>query len=338
MTHALPHERAPAQRIFTCWPAHPEEWPDGLAPVRADFAGFLQALTRGGSAPPLTVLAATGEAEASARQAVGRFGQVIRVSYGDVWTRDTGPVFYREEGRLIAAQFRFNGWGGKFEMPGDETVAARLAAEAGAELRPVDLVAEGGALEFDGDGTVLTTRSCLLNPNRNPGLSEAQVEQRLMDALGVRKVLWLDDGLVNDHTDGHVDNLARFVRPGLVLCQSPTGKDDPNAAVYGAAARQIARMRDARGRRLQVAHIPSPGRIDGPDGEARAASHLNYVFGADRIIVPTYGGPGEEPALRGLRSVFRGCKIVGAPASGLLAGGGAFHCVTCHIPAEEPTP
>jgi agmatine deiminase len=335
MTHALPHERAPAARIFTCWPAHAEEWPDGLAPVRADFAGFLQALTRGRTASPLTVLAANGEAEASARQAVGRFAQVIRAPYGDVWTRDTGPVFFREDGRLIAAQFRLNGWGGKFQMPGDETVAARLAAEAGAELRKVDLVAEGGALEFDGDGTVLTTRSCLLNPNRNPGLSEHEVEARLKAGLGVKKVLWLDDGLVADHTDGHIDNLARFVRPGLVLCQSPIGKDDPNAAVYGAAARQISRMRDARGRRLQLALIPSPGRVTGPDGEVRAASHLNYVFGADRIIVPTYGGAGEGPALRGLRTIFREHRIIGAPATGVLAGGGAFHCVTCHIPAEE---
>lgn len=194
----IPHETAPVRCIFTCWPSAADLWEEHLEPAQAEFAGFLKALTEPsvlGETLDLVVLAATAQAEASARQSLGSRAQVVREAFGDVWARDTGPVFLTDHGEPTAVRFRFNGWGGKYDLPGDDTVGGAIARLAGARERTVNLVAEGGALEFDGEGTLITTRQCLLNPNRNPGLSEAEVTDRLKSALGIRKVLWIDEGL-----------------------------------------------------------------------------------------------------------------------------------------------
>ena len=329
----LPHETAPVRRIFTCWPSAADLWEEDLEPAQAEFAAFLTALTEPsvrGERIELVILAASARAEASARQALGNRALVVREAFGDVWARDTGPVFLRENGADIAVRFTFNGWGGKYDLPGDSTVGGAIAALAGATERRVDLVAEGGALEFDGEGTLITTRQCLLNPNRNPGLGEAEVEARLKAALGVKKILWIDEGLVADHTDGHIDNIVRFARPGVVICQAPNGDDDPQTAVLSSIARQLSRMTDARGRRLQVHTIPSPGRVDLGDGEIVPASHMNWVIGPRHVVVPTYGHAAGEAAVQALRAHFPNHSVVGRSARAILTGGGAFHCVTCH--------
>jgi agmatine deiminase len=333
----LPHETAPVRRIFTCWPSDADLWEEDLLPAQAEFGAFLRALaepSQAGGRLDLVILAATGQAEASARRALGNRARIVRAPFGDVWARDTGPVFLRDHGDDIAVRFRFNGWGGKYELPGDDAVGGTIARLAGAQERRVDLVAEGGALEFDGEGTLITTRQCLLNPNRNPGLSQAGVEAVLKGALGVKKILWVDEGLVADHTDGHVDNIVRFARPGVVVCQAPSGDDDPQAAVLGDIRRQLSRMTDARGRRLQVHTIPSPGRVDLGDGETVPASHMNWVIGPRNIVVPTYGTPAASAALAALRPLFPRHTVVGSPARAILTGGGAFHCVTCHQPGD----
>jgi agmatine deiminase len=329
----LPHETAPQSRLFTCWPSDASLWEENLEPAQAEFAAFLKAViapSATGRTLDLTILASTGQAEASARKALGNRAKVVRAPFGDVWARDTGPVFLREDGEPVAVRFRFNGWGGKYELPGDDTIGGVIARLAGAPERRIDLVAEGGALEFDGEGTLITTRQCLLNPNRNPGLGEADVEARLKAALGVETVLWVDEGLVADHTDGHIDNIVRFARPGVVVCQSPWGDNDPQAEVLEAIARQVSRMSDAKGRRLQVRRIPSPGRVDLGDGEVVPASHMNWVIGPRRVVVPTYGTSGGEAAVRALRRIFPDHEVVGSSARAILSGGGAFHCVTCH--------
>ena len=334
----LPHETAPLRRMFTCWPSAADLWEEDLEPAQAEFGQFLRAVTEPGTSGrklELVVLAATAQAEASARDEMGRRADVVRAPFGDVWARDTGPVFLQEDGRDIAVRFRFNGWGGKYELPGDDTIGGVMAKIAGAEERRIDFVAEGGALEFDGDGTLLTTRQCLLNPNRNPGVSEAEVEDVLKSALGVRKVLWIDEGLEADHTDGHIDNIVRFVRPGVVACQAPSGKDDPQTAVLSSIARQLARMTDARGRKLQVFTLPSPGRVDLGDGETVPASHMNWVIGPRNVVVPTYGTDSEKAGIRALKPLFPEHQLVASPARAILTGGGAFHCVTCHQPGAR---
>ena len=334
-TVLLPHESRRAAAVFTCWPAAADLWEDDLHPAQDEFGAFLRAYRQGGPGGAdldLTVFAATAQAEASARQALGARARILRQAYGDVWTRDTGPVFLERAGERFAARFRFNGWGGKYLLDGDADLAQVIARDAGARLVDVDLVAEGGALEFDGEGTVLTTRQCLLNSNRNPGLSEPQVEARLKDALGVEKVLWIDEGLVADHTDGHIDNIVRFVRPGVVICQQPWGDDDPQARILTDIARQLHRMTDARGRRLQVHTIPSPGRVVDADGEIMPASYMNWVIGPRNLVVPVYGTPSQAAALQRLRGLFTELRVAGVSARAILSGGGAFHCVTCHVP------
>jgi agmatine deiminase len=269
---------------------------------------------------------------------------------GDIWLRDTGPIFVREEsGALAASAFRFNGWGGKYELPEDGRIADIVARLAGARLRRFpDFVSEGGALEADGEGTVITTRQCLLNPNRNPGLCEREIEGVLRAAIGAEKVIWLDEGLKGDHTDGHVDNLARFIGPGRVVCQRPYGDDDPNAEVLNVIRRELARATGSSGRRLEVIEIPSPGLAlfeqepDHPreaDGDAEApASHMNFYIANHSIVMPTYAAltgdelAGEE-ALTILQSTSVRKHVIGLDSSHLLTGGGSFHCISQQQPA-----
>ncbi len=334
-TLTLPHETAPQSALHTCWPAAADLWEEDLNPARAEFARFLTLTAAAGPSGrplPLVIYAASDEAEADARQRLGRLARIVREPYGDVWARDTGPVFVKQDGVLKAVRLTFNGWGGKYKLDGDQTVGARIAAEAGADIIASPFVCEGGALEFDGDGTVLTTRQCLLNPNRNPRWTEQKVEAELERLFGVGKVIWLDEGLAGDHTDGHVDNIARFAAPGVVVCQTANGADDPNAKVFADIARALRAATDAQGRRLTVIEIPSPGRVDGHDGGPAAASHMNWVIGPRHVVMPAYNRHARE-AVRALQRAFKHHTVVASDANHILTGGGAFHCVTCHQPA-----
>ena len=164
------------------------------------------------------------------------FATIVEEPFGDIWLRDTGPIMLKQGDARRAARFRFNGWGGKYELEGDEGIGVRLAASAGLDADAHDWILEGGAIDVDGTGLAVTTEQCLLNPNRNPGLTRAEIEGRLGRDLGIERLLWLGDGLLNDHTDGHVDNLARFVAEGVLAIPAPAA-DDPNAAVYDDARR-----------------------------------------------------------------------------------------------------
>jgi agmatine deiminase len=212
-------------------------------------------------------------------------------------------------------------------------VGEQIAVASGAPLVKHDFVLEGGALDHDGSGSVLTTRQCLLNPNRNPGLSQAEVEAKLASSLGVKRVLWLGDGLLNDHTDGHVDNLARFVAPGVVACPMAYGRADPNARAYDAAAEALAGMTDAAGRQLKVVRIPSPGWIDGPDGTCAPASHMNFLIANRAVIVPIYADLPGRYAVAALEQLFPERTVIGLPSIAILTGGGSFHCITQQEPA-----
>jgi agmatine deiminase len=185
---------------------------------------------------------------------------------------------------------------------------------------------------MDGEGTLLTTRQCMININRNPNWTEAAAEAALKSALGVEKILWLDEGLAHDHTDGHIDNLARFIAPGRVVCQAPWGDDDPNADVLEEIALSLAAMRDAKGRKLDVVRIPSPGLVVDEDGDSIPASHMNFVIGNSVVVVPVYSGSGDD-AVNALAPLFPGRRVVGLSANAILTGGGAFHCITQQEPA-----
>jgi agmatine deiminase len=314
------------------FPSHEDLWEDNLAPAQDEVEALARALAGpGGERVRLMTGSDAGEAEARRRlDGVGGV-EIVPGRFGDVWLRDTGPIFL---GPDACVGFRFNGWGGKYDLPHDDEVAAQVAGAASATLLQSAAVLEGGALDHDGEGTVLTTRQCLLNPNRNAGWTEAVAEGALARDLGARKVLWLGDGLLNDHTDGHVDNLARFAAPGLVVCPMAFGRGDPNADVYDAAAGALAGMTDAAGRRLRVARIPSPGWIEAGGVGGVPASHMNFIIANQAVILPVYGeGLAASLAAQGLAEVFPGREVIALPSNALLTGGGSFHCISQQEPA-----
>ena len=252
--------------------------------------------------------------------------------FGDIWLRDTAPIFVLGPGGAAAVTFGFNGWGGKYVLEHDDGVSARIAERAGVRVFSFDRVLEGGSVDTDGQGTILTTRQCLLHPNRNPGATAPELEAMLGEALGAEKVLWLGEGLLNDHTDGHIDTLARFVRPGVVVAMRPS-PGDPNREVLDTIVSDLSSMVDASGRRLEVLRIPSPGLIEGDDGRPMPASYVNFVIGNRAVVVPTYGSPHDDEAVERIGQIFPDRRAIGVPAKAILTGGGAFHCITQQEPA-----
>lgn len=328
-----PAEWAPHSAMWTAWPADEELWLENLGPAQAEVAAMVRALAADGpggrKGDRLKVLVNGPTAMLSAEKLVGEHAELIDALYGDIWLRDTGPVFYSND---RCALFTFNGWGGKYVLDHDDTVGAFVAIEAGADATRWDRVLEGGAVDGDGEGTILTTSECLLNPNRNPLMTPDQVRGLLGDALGGAAVIWIERGLLNDHTDGHVDNIARFIAPGVVCCQAPADADDPNAERLDEIANFLKTQRDARGRMLQVVRIPSPGRVENEDGDVVPASHMNFVIGNATVVVPTYGTATAQAAVEALKPYFPGRNVVGLPSRHILTGGGSFHCITQQQP------
>jgi agmatine deiminase len=335
MSLVVPAEWAPHRAMWLGFPSHADLWEDDLPAAQAEVAALARALG-GPGRERVRLLTGSPEGEADARRLLGDAEgvEIVPGAFGDIWLRDTGPIFARNaEGGLSAQAFRFNGWGGKYILPHDDEVALQIAHAANVQLNANGFVLEGGALDHDGAGTVLTTRQCLLNPNRNAGWTEATAAQALERSLGARKLLWLGDGLQNDHTDGHVDNLARFVAPGVVACPVAFGRGDPNADVYDDTARRLAAMTDAEGRALKVVRIPSPGWVENEDGEYVPASHMNFIIANGAVVVPIYEEQASRLALEGFKALFSDRAVIGLPSTAILTGGGSFHCITQQEPA-----
>jgi len=333
MSLQFPAEWAPHRAMWVGFPSHGDLWLEDLAPAREEVAALARALAGPGGERVRLLVASDEAAEAARVLTNGEPGvEIVRGAFGDVWLRDTGPLFLKQDQATIAAGFRFNGWGGKYVFPDDDTVAEQLAAAAGAPLIANNFVLEGGAVDSDGFGAILATRQCVLNANRNPGWDEAKAEMALGLALGLKTVLWLGDGLMNDHTDGHVDNLARFVAPGVVACPIAFGHDDPNADVYDAAARTLSGYKDARGVSLQVMRIPSPGLYRNEEGEITPASHMNFIIANGAVIAPVYEDHASGFALDALREAFPEREVIGLSSRALLTGGGSFHCISQQEP------
>ena len=317
----LPPEWHPQDWLWIGFPHDADEWPGVLTRAQEQIAGFATVVADSGQAVRLIVRDSANEARA--RELVTREAQVERRVFGDVWLRDTGPLVMSDG---TARRLGFNGWGGKYLMPGDETIGAELARDAGLAVVTSDWILEGGAIDGDGTGLVVTTEQCLLNPNRNPHLSRADIEARLARDLGFDRVLWLGDGLAGDHTDGHVDNLARFVAPGKLALPVATGADDPNAAIYADAARR------AQAFGVEVVEVPSPGRIEW-DGVVQPASYMNFVITTKLVVVPIFGSPNDEEGVAAIAALFPGRTAIGLMADAVLAGGGGFHCASQQMPS-----
>ncbi len=320
-------EWAPHVAVWIGFPSHPELWLDDLAPAQAEVAAFARAIHADGTGESVILVAHNDVAAAQARQLVGHAAIVHTQPFGDIWLRDTGAIVVRDaQGSHVALHHKTNGWGGKYDLPHDDSIGARLAADYGSRVIERDWIFEGGAIDVDGAGLAVTTEQCMLNPNRNPSLSRADIEARFAAELGITRTLWLGDGLLNDHTDGHVDNLARFVAPGVLAIPRPAN-GDPNADVFN----------DARASALafgvDVVELPSLGRLEAEDGLPLPASYMNFFIGNVAVVVPTYGAPSDEVAVAAIAKLFPTRKTVGLRANAILTGGGSFHCISQQIPA-----
>lgn len=318
-------EWEPHEAVWIGFPSAADLWEDDLAPAQEEVAAFATAVHADGTGEAVWLVAADGAAASEARR-LCPFAKVIVEPFGDVWLRDTGPIMLGSGVDRSALGFRFNGWGEKYSLEGDDSIGERIAADAAFPYAKADWVLEGGAVDGDGTGTFVTTEQCLLNPNRNPGFDKEEVEARLKRDLGATRVVWLGDGLENDHTDGHVDNLARFVAPGRVAIPE-AGPDDPNMEVYADAAEALL---DAD---LDVIAIPSPGLLKDEEGEVIPASYMNFYIGNAVVVVPLYGAPSDEAAVAALQEIFPDRRVVGLRADHVLTGGGSFHCISQQVPA-----
>ena len=323
----MPPEWHPQDWLWIGFPHAAEEWPGFLPQAQEQIAAFASAVAESGQPVKLVVRDAANAARA--RGLVGGGVELVERTYGDVWLRDTGPlVLCGPGGERRARRFGFNGWGGKYLMPGDETIGADLARDAGLPVDNSAWILEGGALDCDGTGLVVTTEQCLLNPNRNPALARAEIEARLAADLGFTRVLWLGEGLINDHTDGHVDNLARFVAPGTLALPRATGPDDPNAAIYA----------DARARAeafgVKVVDVPSPGRVMSGD-RIEPASYMNFAITSKLVVVPIYGTVHDADGVAAIAELFPDRGTIGLMADAVLMGGGSFHCASQQMPCGQ---
>ena len=317
----MPPEWHPQAWLWIGFPHDAAEWPGILPRAQEQIAAFANAVSDSGQEVRLLVRDAANEARAKALTSATV--RLERRPYGDIWLRDTGPLI---RGDGTAMRFAFNGWGGKYLMAGDQTIGAELGKDAGVPLSVADWVLEGGAVDGDGTGLAVTTEQCLLNPNRNPDLSRAQIETRLARDLGFTRVLWLGDGLVNDHTDGHVDNLARFVGPNALAMPRATGPHDPNAAVYDDARARAAAFG------LTIHEVPSPGLITAGD-RVEPASYMNFALTSQLVVVPTFGSIHDADGVSAIAALFPHRHTIGLPADAVLAGGGSFHCASQQMPA-----
>jgi agmatine deiminase len=322
------------------WPHKRASWPGKFEPIPAIFVEVVRALAGG---EEVSINARAGADAARIREELAASGvplervRLIPIPTDDAWCRDHGPTFVVRDaaaGRELAlVDWKYNAWGGKyppFEL--DDRVPARIAELLDVPRFEPGIVMEGGALDTDGLGTVLTTEACLLNPNRNPHLSRREIEQALADYLGARRVLWLGDGIDGDDTDGHVDDLARFVAPATVVAVVEEDPADVNFRPLRDNLARLASMRDAEGRKLEVVPLPMPPPAY-HEGQRLPASYANFYVANDVVLVPTYAAEADGRALATLARLFPGRRVVGIDCRDLVWGLGALHCITQQQPA-----
>jgi agmatine deiminase len=329
-----PAEWAPHAATWVSWPHNPNTWPGKFEPVPAQFAQMVLAIAE---VEPVHVLAG-GAAREMAEKLVGGREKVILhdIVTNDAWARDHGPTFLSGPDALPPAlvDWEYNAWGGKYPPFDRDNAVPRLVAEITGRRRfATGVVLEGGAIEGDGEGTVLTTASCLLNANRNPGMTRERMQRYLADYLGARKVLWLPRGeLAGDDTDGHIDQLARFVAPGVVVAAATEDAGDENYFPLKENLEALRGMQEASGRTLDVVELPLPA----PkfyDDQRLPACYCNFYIANGLVLVPQFGDPADERAVEILRGVMPRHEVRGLPALDLVWGLGAFHCLTQQQPA-----
>ncbi|MDE0855714.1 MAG: agmatine deiminase family protein [Nevskia sp.] len=335
----LPPEWAPQSAVMLTWPRRDGDFARHFEAVEKNFLAIAVAIARHEN---LHVNVAHDAPGLAARLvAAGVPNERLRVyamPNDDVWARDHGPITVLRDGKLLHLDFTFNGWGGKFPAARDNALTGRLIT-AGAWQAPVeavDFVLEGGAIEVDGQGTLLTTERCLLAPTRNPSLDKAAIEQLLKDRLGVSRILWLKHGdLLGDDTDGHIDTIARFCDAETIAYQGCEDRDDPHYADLAAMAAELAALRTAAGKPYKLVPLPLPAALHDPDdGRRLPAGYANFLIINGAVLVPVYGDKvNDAVALERLRPCFPGREVVPIECAALIHQYGSLHCVTMQIPA-----
>ncbi|MCK6555896.1 agmatine deiminase family protein [Candidatus Binatia bacterium] len=343
--YRMPAEWEAHAATWLSWPHKEASWPGNFAPIPAIWVEIVRAL---GTHERVCVLVNDEAAAAAVRELLAGGGvesgnvETHAIRTDDAWMRDHGPTFVTRlhNGRteLAAVDWVYNAWGGKYPpWEHDDAVPAAIAARLGIPLFSPGIVLEGGSIDVNGRGSVLTTEQCLLNPNRNPHRSRGEIETVLRDYLGVGNVLWLGDGIAGDDTDGHVDDLARFVDPGTVVT---VVEEDPRDDNYGTLRDNLKRlhaMRDQDGRPLRVVALPMPAPVE-YDGQRLPASYANFYIGNGVVLVPTFADPNDAVALQILQTCFPTRRVAGIHAREMVWGLGAFHCVTQQQPAARCHP
>jgi agmatine deiminase len=329
-----PARTAPHERTLVAWPTERPIWGAHRRRAVAEYRALVAAIA---CFEPVTVIAAPALADEARAECAGLVGvDVLALPIDDSWIRDSGPIYLVDDRDGVAmVQFRFNSWGEKY-LPYDDDalLPARLADLAGMRRYESPLVMEGGGFTIDGEGTLITTESVVLNPNRNPGWSRAECEHALCEATGAEVVVWLEHGLAEDRdTDGHSDNVVQFVAPGRVIAQVAPDRSNPNWAPLRANAERLRATGDAQGRRLEVVELPQLPYTEAVDGQRFAAPYVNFHPVDGAVIVPRLDTPGEEEAYATLAAALPGRELVGVPSVMLAYGGGGVGCVTQHVPA-----
>ena len=325
----MPAEWQPHARCWMAWPCREELWGDRLDDAREAYAAVAQAIA---DFEPVTMVTNPSDV-AAASLACGKTVDVVPMDIDDSWMRDVGPTFVvNDAGEVAGCDWHFNGWGHKYEFFSNDAKLAELVLQK-LKYRRFDapFVLEGGAIHVDGEGTVLTTETVVLNPNRNPGMDRPEAEQALKDWLGAETVIWLPAGYHYDETDGHVDNVACFARPGLVLAASCPDAGDPNYEILKANIEILRASTDAKGRQIEVMTIDQPARME-EDGKRLASSYVNFYIANGGIVMPSFEDKRDNAARRVVVEAFPDHTVVQLPATDIVRGGGGIHCITQQQP------
>ncbi len=347
----MPGEFEKHAGTWMLWPERPDNWRLDAEPAQAVFAEVAAAIAR---FEPVGMGVSTAQ-RTNARRMLPENIKVVEMASNDAWMRDVGPSFVTNGRNLRAVDWIFNAWGGLLgglysPWDLDEQVAQKVAEIEQVDRYKAPLVLEGGSIHVDGEGTLLTTRECLLNENRNPELSQTEIENHLSAYLGVNKILWLNRGIFNDETNGHVDNICCFIKPGVVALAWTDDKSDPQYDISAENLEILNSVTDAKGRKLEVhkVHLPDPihitaeesrgvltmeGTLPRQAGDRLAASYINFYFCNGGVIVPSFNDPRDAQALEQLQKLIPDRKVVGVYAREILLGGGNIHCITQQRPA-----
>lgn len=326
----MPAEWHRHERCWMAWPCRKELWGDGLDAAREAYAEVARAIAQ---FEPVSIIVQPQDV-ATVSVKLGKAVDVLPMEIDDSWTRDTAPTFLIDgNGKIAGCNWRFNGWGGKYpDFERDARLTERLLDHLKIDRYDAPFVLEGGAIHSDGQGTILTTESVLLNENRNPGITRTDMESLLIDWLGAEKVIWLPGGLEDDETDGHVDNVACFARPGCVLALAANDADDPNYDILQANLEVLSGTKDARGKALDVITVEQPEPIT-VDGRRLSASYVNLYVANGGVVMPIFGDPADEDAVDRVEKAFPKHEVMPVDASDIVRGGGGIHCITQQQPA-----